>query len=74
VTKEQLKQWRMKNGHTQGTLATALGVHPIAVARWEIGTRKIPSFLYLALRCLELEGGEPMERDRRKKKTKKESD
>jgi len=74
MTKEELKQWRVKNGHTQGTLAKALGVHPIAVARWETGTRKIPSFLHLALRCLELEGGEPVERDRRKKKMKRESD
>ena len=39
-------------------MAKVLGVHPIAVARWEIGTRKIPPFLHLALRCLELEGGE----------------
>jgi len=27
---------------TQPGLARALGVHPITVARWETGTRKIP--------------------------------
>jgi len=70
MTIEELKQWRVKNGHTQVTLAKALKVHPIAVARWETGTRKIPSFLHLALRCLELEGGELIERDRRKRKRK----
>lgn len=74
MTMEELKEWRIKNGHTQGTLAKALGVHLNAVARWESGTRKIPAFLHLALRCLELEGGERVERDKRKKKTKKESD
>ena len=57
----------MKNGHTQVTLAKALGVHPIAVARWEIGTRRIPSFLHLALDALECKGGEPLEGGRKRK-------
>ncbi len=71
MTKEELKQWQKINGHTQQTLANALGVHRTAIARWETGAREIPSFLHLALRCLELEGGEPIERDKRKLKTKK---
>jgi transcriptional regulator with XRE-family HTH domain len=66
MTIEQLKQWRKDNGYTQKDLSKSLGVHIVCVARWETGTRKIPSFLHLALRCLELEGGEPLEGAERK--------
>jgi transcriptional regulator with XRE-family HTH domain len=71
VTPETLKQWRKKNGYTQVTLAKALNVSHISIARWETGTRKIPTFLHLALRCLELEGGEPLERATSKRKKKR---
>lgn len=64
---DELKYWRMENGYSQARLAKALGVAVMTVSRWETGTRSIPSFLHLALRCLELEGG-----DSNKGKTKKE--
>jgi DNA-binding transcriptional regulator YiaG len=59
MTPEYLKHWRRTNHYSQQRLADALGVLQVTVARWETGVRKIPSFLHLALRCLELEGGEP---------------
>ncbi len=52
----ELQAWRKKNSYSQGRLATALGVIPLTISRWERGVREIPSFLHLALRCLELEG------------------
>ncbi len=61
MTPEDLKTWRKSNGYKQATLAYALGVIPLTVTRWETGARQIPPFLHLALRCLELEGGEPIE-------------
>ena len=64
---DELKKWRESNGYSQARLAKALGVVVMTVSRWETGTRSIPSFLHLALRCLELEGG-----DSNKGKTKKE--
>ena len=67
---EELKQWRKRNRYTQDALAKVLGVGQVCVARWETGVRKIPAFLHLALRCLELEGGEPTEGDKRKSKGK----
>jgi DNA-binding transcriptional regulator YiaG len=60
MTPERLKQWRKDNRYTQDALAKVLGVGQVCVARWETGVRKIPTFLHLALRCLELEGGEPL--------------
>jgi len=53
-----LKQWRENNGYSQAKLSKVLGVALMTVSRWETGTRAIPAFLHLALRCLELEGGE----------------
>lgn len=70
MTPKQLKQWRKTNGCTQAKLARALEVHPVSIARWETGVREIPSFLYLALRYLELEGGEPLKGVQRKRKGK----
>jgi len=70
MTPEQLKQWRKANGYTQTRLARALDVYQVTIARWETGVREIPSFLHLALRCLELEGGEPLEGATRKRKRK----
>jgi len=58
MTPEDLKRWRQSNSYTQQRLADALEVFQVTIARWETGVRKIPSFLHLALRCLELEGGE----------------
>ena len=65
MTPKELKAWRQKNGYSQARLARALGVHVITVSRWEIETREIPSFLHLALRCLELEGGEGKSKGKR---------
>jgi len=52
---KELKQWRKKNKYSQSQLAKALGVITLTVSRWERGTRKIPSFLPLALKTLEKE-------------------
>lgn len=62
VTPDELKKWRELNGYTQETLAEALGVIKMTVSRWERGVRHIPSFLHLALRWLEAEGGESQSR------------
>lgn len=58
MTPKELKAWRKKNGYSQGKLAKVLGVVSLSVSRWERGVREIPSFLHLALECLELKGGE----------------
>lgn len=67
MTQNELKKWREKNGYSQSELAKALGTHVMTVSQWERNIRTIPTFLHLALRCLELEGGEL-----KKGKTKKE--
>lgn len=54
---KKLQAWRKSNGYTQGQLAEVLGVATQTVYRWENDKREIPSFLHLALRCLESEGG-----------------
>jgi transcriptional regulator with XRE-family HTH domain len=56
MNRDELKKWRQRNGYSQGQLAKVLGVDVMTVSRWERGVREIPSFLHLALRCLELEG------------------
>ena len=71
VTPKELKAWRHKNDYSQGRLAKILGVIPLTVSRWELGVREIPSFLHLALKWLEKEGGE-LETKGTIKKTKKE--
>jgi len=59
MTPKELKAWRKKNNYSQSRLAKALGVATLSVSRWERGTRKISSFLHLALKCLEgKKGGE----------------
>ena len=68
MTPDDLKEWRDKNGYTQVSLARALEVHSITVSKWERGVYEIPSFLHLALRCLEIEGGERNPRDTTTKK------
>ena len=57
MTPIQLKKWRKHNGYSQSQLSKVLEVAPITISRWERGDRSIPSFLHLALRCIELEGG-----------------
>jgi len=53
MTGKELKELRRRLGLTQKKLARQLGVIPLTVARWETGTRAIPSFLALALKALE---------------------
>lgn len=62
-----MKKWRADNGYSQSLLAKALGVAVMTVSRWETGLRSIPSFLHLALRCLESEGGEIKHKGMKKK-------
>jgi transcriptional regulator with XRE-family HTH domain len=53
MTGKELQEWRRKWGLSQEGLARRLGVIRVTVARWETGTRAIPSFLPLALEALE---------------------
>lgn len=53
MDKEELKNWRKKLNLTQEQLAEKLKVAPNTVSRWELGTRKIPEFLELALITIE---------------------
>lgn len=64
----ELKKWRSSNKYSQSQLARVLGVDVMTISRWERGTRKIPSFLDLALRALELEGGDVKKKGKTKKK------
>jgi transcriptional regulator with XRE-family HTH domain len=64
----ELIKWRKRNGYSQIKLGKALGVSTITIYRWEKAMREIPSFLHLALRCLELEGGELMAKGKKKRK------
>lgn len=54
----ELVKWRKKHGYSQIRLGKELGIATLTVYRWEKALRAIPPFLHLALRCLELEGGE----------------
>ena len=67
-----LVRWRQERGYTQSELGQKLGVTKTTVYRWEKAMREIPSFLHLALRCLELEGGEKKMKGINKKKKRKE--
>jgi len=58
MTNNELKKWREEHNYSQSQLAKALGTHVMTVSQWERNIRTIPTFLHLALRCLELEGGE----------------
>ncbi len=66
-----LVKWRKKNGYSQGKLGKALGVAPLTIYRWEKAMREIPHFLHLALKYLELKGGEIEAEDKRKSKVRK---
>jgi transcriptional regulator with XRE-family HTH domain len=68
MTPQILKTWRQGNGYSQSQLAKALNVATMTVSRWERGVREIPPFLHLALRCLELEGGESKTRSMKTEK------
>jgi transcriptional regulator with XRE-family HTH domain len=48
-----LRRWRLEHGLSQRALGEELGVTRLTVARWELGTRAMPAFLYLTLRELE---------------------
>jgi len=54
---EQLRKWRAVNVYTQARLAEVLGFEVMTVSRWERGLRKIPTFLALALKGIEHQGG-----------------
>jgi DNA-binding transcriptional regulator YiaG len=53
VTPDQIRTWREAHNLTQAQLGDWLGVHQVAVARWEAGVRTPASFLQLALERLE---------------------
>jgi transcriptional regulator with XRE-family HTH domain len=55
---KELKAWRESKGYSQKELASILGVTIVCISRWENKARAIPSFLHLALECLEKKGGE----------------
>ena len=43
----------------------------MTVSRWELGVREIPSFLHLALECLEMKGGESKKGTQKRKEVKR---
>ena len=49
----ELADWRKEKAMTRKELAGLLGVHPMAVAYWEWGHRRIPPLLPLALEAIE---------------------
>jgi len=53
VTKDEFKRLRESAGHTQASLAVAMGVHVRTVWRWELGETIIPNVVELALRYIE---------------------
>ena len=64
----ELVKWRKKNGYTQIRLGKELGVTTITVYSWEKAMREIPPFLHMALKYLELKGGEIETKSKRKRK------
>ncbi len=70
---DNLKQWRTNNELSQSQLAAILKVDVMTISRWERGVREIPSFLHLALECLEKKGG-PEKTKGMKKKMKRKGD
>ena len=51
MTGQELKALRLKLGHSQGSLALALGVSSRTVLRWEEGA-EVPRLVHLALRSV----------------------
>ncbi len=54
-----LKKWRKKKNYSQSQLAKVLGVATLTVSRWERGEREVPSFLHLALECMDKKDVKP---------------
>jgi len=52
VTKDKFKELRKRAGHTQASIAKAMGVHIRTVTRWEIGEWPVPRVVELALRYI----------------------
>ena len=73
MTPAELKVARDKLELTQAALASLLGVHRIAVVRWETGVRKIPSMLRLALKALEQERRNQLKKQQTAKAKRKEN-
>ncbi len=61
MTPVELKEWRHRNGYSQGLLCRTLGVDVMTVSRWERGVSQIPAFLKLALERLECDKKEEKE-------------
>ncbi len=55
MEKNELKSWRENLGLTQDELAKKLKVASNTISRWELGERKIPEYLELALKTVERE-------------------
>lgn len=66
-----LTNWRKRNKCSQITLAKELGVATMTVYRWEKAMREIPSFLHLALECIEKKGGVLSSKGKKTKKERK---
>lgn len=60
MTRQELRAWRYAQGLPLPGLAFLLGVTPLTVQRWELGTRRVPAFLGLALKQLEWEFDHPV--------------
>ena len=52
MSKDEFKKSRQSVGHTQASLAKAIGVHLRTVWRWELGETIIPKVVELALRYI----------------------
>jgi transcriptional regulator with XRE-family HTH domain len=53
MDREALRSWRKQAGLTQKEMARLLGVHHMALSFWELGKRRLPGLLPLALEALE---------------------
>lgn len=72
MTKDEFKKLRERAGHTQPSLALAMGVHLRTVWRWELGETVIPKVVELALRYVaEHAGKNPTPKTRSTKLTRK---
>lgn len=52
MTKDEFKKLRQNIGHTQTSIAEAMGVHLRTVWRWELGETVIPKVVESALRYI----------------------
>jgi DNA-binding transcriptional regulator YiaG len=69
MDKDELKEWRQRNGYSQSDLAEALGISTLTVSRWERGAKNMPPYLHITLKCLKKKGGEVRKAGRPPKKT-----